>query len=196
MTFGERIRELRVAHKLPLRTVAAELDIDQAILSKIERSQKKASRKHVMKLSAFFNTNSNDLLVEWLSDNLADELKNEEEVALEALLVAREKVSYNRRLIASSAALIKLVKDFFRKDGRVSRVWLFGSYARGEERKGSDLDLMVSYSAKATGTLLDYADIKYQLELLLNLKVDLVEEGFVKPFAVHAINRDKILIYG
>jgi HTH-type transcriptional regulator, competence development regulator len=73
MTFGERIRELRMAHKMPLRTVAAELDIDQAILSKIERSQKRASRKHVMKLSAFFTTNSNDLLVARLSDKLVDE---------------------------------------------------------------------------------------------------------------------------
>ncbi len=196
MTFGERIRELRMARKMPLRTVAAELDIDQAILSKIERGRKKASRKHVMKLAVFFTANSNDLLVEWLSDKLTDDLKNEEEVALEALLVAEEKVSYTRSRLVSSATLIKVLKDFFRKDGRVLRAWLFGSYARGDERKGSDVDLMVTYSEKATGTLLDYADIKYQLELLLNLKVDLVEEGFVTPFAEHTIHRDKILIYG
>ena len=91
--------------------------------------------------------------------------------------------------------MIKDIKDFLKNDGRVSRAWMFGSFARGEEEAGSDVDLMVSYSDKASGTLMDYADLKYQMEILLKIKVDLVEEGFVQPFAVCNINRDKVLIY-
>jgi len=56
--------------------------------------------------------------------------------------------------------------------------------------------LMVSYSEKATGTLLDYADIKQNLEHLLNRNIDLVDEGYVKSFALESVNHDKILIYG
>ena len=40
---GETIRKLREENKLPLRTVAAYLDIDQAILSKMERGQRRSS---------------------------------------------------------------------------------------------------------------------------------------------------------
>jgi len=53
-SLGDTLRELREAKQLPLRTVAAYLDIDQAILSRIERGQRKASREQVVKLSKYF----------------------------------------------------------------------------------------------------------------------------------------------
>jgi HTH-type transcriptional regulator, competence development regulator len=52
---GKTIRKLREEKKLPLRKVADYLDIDQAILSKIERGQRFASREQVIKLAGFFN---------------------------------------------------------------------------------------------------------------------------------------------
>lgn len=90
---GDTIRKLREGKELPLRTVAAFLDIDQAILSKIERRQRKATREQVIKLAAYFKTNENDLLIAWLSDKLLYEVENEE-LALRALQVAEEKVKY------------------------------------------------------------------------------------------------------
>jgi len=50
---GETIRELREDKELPLRTVAAFLDIDQAILSKIERGQRKPTREQVLTLAGY-----------------------------------------------------------------------------------------------------------------------------------------------
>ena len=50
-SFGDTIRKLRENKELPLRTVAAYLDIDQAILSKIERGQRKPTREQVVKLA-------------------------------------------------------------------------------------------------------------------------------------------------
>jgi len=44
---GETLREIRENRQLPLRTVAAYFEIDQAILSRIERGQRKASRVHI-----------------------------------------------------------------------------------------------------------------------------------------------------
>ena len=90
---GSIIRKLREEKKLPLRTVAAYLDIDQAILSKIERSQRKISRDQVVKLAAFFEAKEDDLLVAWLSDKLVYELADED-LALKALQVAEEKIKY------------------------------------------------------------------------------------------------------
>ncbi len=194
-SFGGIIRNLRQKEKLPLRTVAAFLDTDQAILSKIERGQRKSSREIVVKLATFFNADKDELLVAWLSDNLLYQLKDEE-VAMRALQVAEEKVVYNRKEKKNRGIIIKLICDFLSNDGRISKAWVFGSFARGEDRVDSDIDLMVSYSEKATGTLLDYADVKQNLEHLLNRNIDLVDEGYVKSFALESVNHDKILIYG
>ena len=93
---GETIRKLREEKGLPLRTVSAYLDIDQAILSKIERGQRNASREQVIKLADFFKVKENDLLVFWLSDKLVYEIADEE-IALKALKVAEEKIRYNKQ---------------------------------------------------------------------------------------------------
>ena len=95
-SLGDTIRKLREDKELPLRTVAAFLDIDQAILSKIERGQRKPSREQVVKLAEYFKVKETDLLVAWLSDKLVYELEDEE-VALKALQVAEEKVRYNTK---------------------------------------------------------------------------------------------------
>lgn len=92
-SLGDTIRKLRESKELPLRTVAAFLDIDQAILSKIERSQRRATREQVIKLAAYFKTNENDLLIAWLSDKLLYEVEDED-LALKALQVAEERVRY------------------------------------------------------------------------------------------------------
>jgi len=92
-SLGETIRKLRENKELPLRTVAAYLDIDQAILSKVERGQRKPTRKQVVKLAEYFKVEENDLLVAWLSDKLVDEVKDED-MALKALKVAEEKIKY------------------------------------------------------------------------------------------------------
>ena len=93
-SLGDTIRKLREEKELPLQTVAAFLDIDQAILVKIERGQRKPTREHVVQLG-YFKVKQNDLLVAWLSDKLVYELEDEE-VALQALQVAEEKVKYQK----------------------------------------------------------------------------------------------------
>jgi transcriptional regulator with XRE-family HTH domain len=90
---GDTLRKLREDKELPLRTVAAYLDIDQAILSKIERGQRKPNREQVVKLAEYFKVKENDLLVAWLSDKLVYEVEDED-IALKALQVAEEKVRY------------------------------------------------------------------------------------------------------
>lgn len=95
-SLGDSIRKLREDKDLPLRTVAAYLDIDQAILSKIERGQRKASREQVVKLADYFKVKENDLLIAWLSDKLVYEVEDEK-VALQAIHVAEEKIKSYRK---------------------------------------------------------------------------------------------------
>ncbi len=92
-TIGELIRTLREKEGYPLRKVAAFLDIDQAVLSKIERGQRKLSKEQVIELADFFNYNEKELLVTFFSDQIIYEIGNEN-YAIEALKIAEEKIEY------------------------------------------------------------------------------------------------------
>ncbi|KAA6343152.1 hypothetical protein EZS27_009157 [termite gut metagenome] len=94
-SLGDTLRKLREDKQLPLRVVAAYLDIDQAILSRIERGQRKASREQVIKLATYFNVSEDELIIAWLSDKVVYELA-EEQLGIEALKIAEEKVKYNK----------------------------------------------------------------------------------------------------
>lgn len=61
----------------------------------------------------------------------------------------------------------------------VQRVGLFGSYVKGQERKKSDIDILVAFSRDID--LFDFLDLREFLEDRLNSKVDLVMESALKP---------------
>ena len=94
-SIGEIIRRLRKEKGEPLRKVAAYLDIDQAVLSKIERGQRKATKKQVEKLAKYFEANKKEMLVAYLSDRILYAIEDEE-FAEEALKVAEEQVAYEK----------------------------------------------------------------------------------------------------
>ncbi|GIV35037.1 MAG: transcriptional regulator [Chitinophagales bacterium] len=95
-TVGELIREAREKRGLLLRQVASFLEIDQALLSKIERGERKATRENIIKLASFLELNEKELLVQYLSEKIAYDLQDED-VAKEALKVAEKKVEYLKR---------------------------------------------------------------------------------------------------
>ncbi len=192
--FGQRIRKFREEKQLPLRTVAGYLDIDQAILSKIERGQRNASRVQVVKLAKYFKAKEEELLALWLSDKLIYEMKDEE-AALQALKLAEEEVLYRRHQKFDRKSIIKTIKDYFTKDGRISKAWLFGSFAREEDDFKSDIDLMIEVPQKVTFSLFDLADIQFHLENLIPMKVDVVMNGAVKPHIMERIKPDLKIIY-
>jgi len=92
-SFSDQTRELRKQKGDTLREVAAFLNIDQAILSKIERGQRKASRDIVVKLAEYYKVNVSDLTKAWLTDKIVFEIENEDQ-ALAVLKVAEEEVAY------------------------------------------------------------------------------------------------------
>jgi transcriptional regulator with XRE-family HTH domain len=92
-TIGEKLRRIREEKKLPLRKVAALLDIDVAILSKMERGERRITKEVVLKLADIYNYNADELLVLFLSDKILYEIKDED-LGIEALKVAEERVKY------------------------------------------------------------------------------------------------------
>ena len=93
LTIGKQIRKLREDKGLPLRKVAAELDIDQSILSKIERGERKATKEQIIQIARIFSVDEKELLINYLSDKVLYELIDED-LAAEALQVAEEKIKY------------------------------------------------------------------------------------------------------
>ncbi len=194
ITFGDKIKQLREASGLPLRRIAAFLDIDQAILSKIEHGQRKAKREQVIRLAEFFHVKTDDLLIYWLSDKIAYELKDEK-LATEAIQLAEEKIGYKRPAISDQKAIIEKIQNYLKKDKRVSKAWIFGSFARGEAGPQSDIDLMLEFIKDRSFSLTDFSDIKNNLEKILKRKVDLAEKGYIRPLAWLNIQNDLQLIY-
>ncbi len=94
----------------------------------------------------------------------------------------------------STQAIQETIAEYF-KTQPVLKAWLFGSYSRGEQRRWSDVDILVQYDRQQPIGLLKIAGMKVDLEDLLNCEVDLVEDGTLRPWAVDSVNRDRKLIY-
>ncbi|WP_286745772.1 helix-turn-helix transcriptional regulator [Roseivirga sp. UBA1976] len=94
MQFGERIKELRERKELLQRQLAASLEIDTPMFSKIERGERRAKREQVLLLADLLDTDVHELLTIWLADQVYDLVKDEED-AQNALKVAEERVTYN-----------------------------------------------------------------------------------------------------
>ena len=92
-SFGEHIRALREKQGLPLRKVAAVLDIDPSTLSKIERGERPAKKDMLLPLADLFNESEEHLGLILLSDKVAFELIQEENPD-QILKVAEQKIKY------------------------------------------------------------------------------------------------------
>lgn len=69
-------------------------------------------------------------------------------------------------------------------------VMLFGSLARGDASKTSDIDFLVSFEAGRS--LLDHIGLQQDLEELLGTKVDVVSRGGLSPYIRDAVLREAI----
>ncbi len=199
-SFGETIRRLRQEKRLPLRTVAAYLEIDQAVLSKIERGLRKLSRENVLKLSRFFNVPADDLLVSWLSEKILD-CVSDEDIKLKALMAAEEIAAYEiknniKALIRPEhLKLQQILSDYFNSQTRISRAWIFGSFNREDFNVTSDIDLLIDVAAGKTFTLFDISDLKEDLEKATGVKIDIAMINALSPAFRKNIKNDLQLIY-
>jgi predicted nucleotidyltransferase len=74
------------------------------------------------------------------------------------------------------------------------RIEIFGSYARGEAREGSDLDVIVDFEERKS--LLDLVGIEQELEDALGMKVDLLTRKSISPYLIERIEKEAEVVLG
>ena len=80
------------------------------------------------------------------------------------------------------------------KANNVEYAAVFGSVARGEEKEGSDVDILIRYSTSPG--LFKHIGLAQNLEDALQTKVDLVTEGSLKKALVSNVKKDLRVLYG
>ena len=89
--------------------------------------------------------------------------------------------------------LLAKIKKILKKHG-VKRASVFGSYARGEERKKSDIDLLVKFGKKAS--LFDLIGLELELKKTLKKDFDVLTYNSIHPLLKNIILNEQELIYG
>lgn len=92
-TFGNIIKTERGKKGLFLRQVAATMEIDQALISKFEKGDRKPSKEQVVKFADFYGLDRDELVIVWLSDKIVYTVQGEKN-AKKALKVAEEMIEY------------------------------------------------------------------------------------------------------
>ncbi len=189
---GNLVRELREKKGYPLRKVAAYLDIDQAILSKIERGLRKISKEQVKKLAKFFDYDEKEMIIIYLSERIIYEIGNED-YAHEALKVAEAEIGYKKITLPVRKEMISSIVQILQNYSKIKAAWIYGSFSRKADRPSSDIDIAVK--TEEDFSYFDLAEIQFQLERLLNRKIDI---GFIdsfKPYILENVKKDLKLIY-
>ena len=88
---------------------------------------------------------------------------------------------------------VKIIQGYLQAKP-VQKAYLFGSYARGDSKTKSDIDLLVELD-KNHQMGLEFIQMKLDLEKLLHHKVDLLTTNSISKYIYPAVEREKKLIY-
>ena len=83
-------------------------------------------------------------------------------------------------------------KPELRKRYKVRELSIFGSYSRGEQKKTSDVDVLVRFSPNAS--LFDFVGLGNYLEERLKMKVDVVSERGIRPELKNSITKGVVKV--
>jgi len=79
------------------------------------------------------------------------------------------------------------------KNKGAKKIAVFGSYARDEEKPGSDVDIIVEFSERKS--LLALVRIERELSEILGIRVDLLTEKSISPYLIDSIKKEMESIY-
>jgi len=79
------------------------------------------------------------------------------------------------------------------KNQGARKIAVFGSCVRGEEKPGSDIDILVEFSGRKS--LLELVKIERELSEVLGIKVDLLTEKSIGPYLIDTIKKEMEVIY-
>ena len=194
LDISKYLQDLRKESGKTLREVAAYLEIDQAILSKMENGKRPVTKDVLRQLAKLYRKDIQELNKVFLAEKLYKQLEHEDD-ALSILKLLEKQVVYKTKHNSEKEQIKKTVQVYFEKLDVVQEVSLFGSFVRKEETAKSDIDLLIQFVAKKKISMFDILKMQHDLEELLNRKVDLVEEGQLKPSAAFEVVREKEVVY-
>lgn len=189
---GAKLRQLRDERKIPLRRVASIIDIDVAILSKMERGERRITKEIVHKLAEVYDYNLEELLILFLSDRILYEI-GDEDLAMKALQVAENQLEYKAFKRIDRNLLLKSLDSIFLSFSGIQKAWIYGSFARMDDGPKSDID--IALKTDPTFSYFDLAEFQHKAEEVIHRKVDV---GFIdsfKPYIWEHVKPDLQLIY-
>jgi uncharacterized protein len=80
------------------------------------------------------------------------------------------------------------------KQQGATKVAVFGSYARGDEKQGSDVDVLVEFAGRKS--LLELVRMERELHETLGLRIDLLTEKSISPYLIDSVRQEMEVIYG
>ncbi|MFM2409416.1 MAG: hypothetical protein RL481_244 [Pseudomonadota bacterium] len=89
---------------------------------------------------------------------------------------------------------LKALEAMLRADG-VCGLYLFGSYARGEETEASDVDLLFDIAPDVRFSLFDQARISRQLSEALKADVDFIPRRALHPLIKDRVEAEKVTVF-
>lgn len=78
-------------------------------------------------------------------------------------------------------SILKKHKEELKGKYQIEEIGIFGSCVRGEQKRSSDVDILVEFEPDARISLLDFVGLENYISDLLKIKVDLVEKSALKP---------------
>ena len=102
MLLGNKIKSLRDEQGILQRQVAAYLEIDTPMFSKIERGDRRAKRSQVIQMATYFKVDEKEMLTLWLADKVLDALEGEDELKLTAIETAKDELMDVYRYLAAN----------------------------------------------------------------------------------------------
>jgi len=88
--------------------------------------------------------------------------------------------------------ILREYKSVLKNKYNINTLGIFGSYVRNDQAGGSDLDILVDFTAPIS--LFEFIDMEEELSDILGVKVDLVSRNALKPYiGKHILNEVQLV---
>lgn len=104
------------------------------------------------------------------------------------------KMSKKVKTLKEIRTILENLKPELAKKYKIKEIGVFGSWVRGEQKKSSDIDILVEFEENSGISLFDFIEIEEYLRKKVGIKVDLVEKKALKPYIGKNILREVIYL--
>jgi len=123
----------------------------------------------------------------YLGVDLSQEKLKQKEIQADKKLFEEKRKRKGNEFQKLKSQIIEILKK-----NNIKKAGIFGSYARGEQKKNSDIDILIQPSKNMS--LFDLSGIKIELTTNLGKKVDIISYNYIHPKLKQKILREEVKI--